>query len=298
MPYRKSSDALSGTGELVTFRSYLDPVQAKLDAARLMAEGIETHIFGEGSHNVVVVGTAAGVRLHVREGDIPRATALLDDHPVAEPRDDGEAEGVVRCPRCELAYCFYERMRMEGSSGAVAVAVFAAPFLLFLKKRWHCHKCGHVWDDPKEGPRAMTRLEDGDPTPVFRLRRAHTGMGLFLGVMAGFLGALLASMAKSSSGPSVGAVFLLGAPILGWVIGRSLRYDLCSEPSCRTRLPHDREDCPRCKGVIGGLILSAEDHYSSAADVRRELAAMRDDAPKALPPKKKKKKSRPLDDAH
>ncbi|MFT3766613.1 MAG: hypothetical protein QM820_14030 [Minicystis sp.] len=274
MPYRKRSDAPSGTGELVTFRSYLDPIKAKLDAARLTAEGLETHLFDEGLHNVIVTGVSSSVRLQVRSGDLERAAAILDDHPIEQPRDDGEGAGVVRCPRCELAYCFHERIHLEGSSAATALAFFAAPFIFLVKKRWRCHKCGHAWDDPKEGPAEMTRLASDDPTPVFRLRRAHGGMGLFLGIMVGFLGSLVvAGLSADVRGPALVACFFV--PVLGWILGRSRTYDLCSEPGCRTPILPDREDCPRCKGVLGGIIRTAEEHYACAADVRRELAALR-----------------------
>jgi hypothetical protein len=294
MPYRARPTAPSGTGELVTFRSYLDPMQAKLDAARLTGEGIETHIFDEGLHNVIVPGTVSGVRLQVRAGDLERATTLIDDQPIERPRDDGEGAGVIRCPRCELAYCFHERMQLEGSSAATAIAFIAAPFMMLLPKRWHCHKCGHVWDDPKEGPAEMTQLEEGDPHPVFRLRRSHGGMGLFLGLIAGFLGSVIATGLSRDIGAIIGTVCLFGGPILGVLIGRSLTYDLCSEPSCRTRLPSDREDCPRCKGEIGGVIRSAESHYAAAADFRRELAAVRaQDRARKLEKKRGKKANGP-----
>jgi hypothetical protein len=179
-------------------------------------------------------------------------------------------------------------MRLEGSSAATALAFFAAPLMVLLSKRWHCHKCGHVWDDPKEGPAAMTKLESDDPRPIFRLRRARAGMGLFLGLAACVLGAPLAALALPRELGALSVVVYL-APVVGWFIGRSLRYDVCSEPSCRTLLSPDREDCPRCKGDIAGVIRSADAHYAAAADFRRELAALR--AKDRAAKKKKKRRS-------
>ena len=39
----------------------------------------------------------------------------------------------------------------------------------------------------------MTPVESGDPRPVFRLGRAHAGMGLFLGGIVGLLGAFVST---------------------------------------------------------------------------------------------------------
>ena len=87
--------------------------------------------------------------------------------------------------------------------------------------------------------------------------------------------------------PALGAALLLGAPLLGWLVGRSLRYDLCSEPECRALLPSGVEDCARCKGSLAGVIHRAEEHFSAAADVRRDIAALRKE------PKKKARSREP-----
>jgi hypothetical protein len=290
LTYRTTPERPRGTGELVTFRTYIDPMEAQLARARLSSEGIDARVLDEGLHNVIMPGSVTGIRLQVPEADLARAEELLRERPGEGARDDGEGSAVVRCPRCELAYCFHERMRVEGSSAATALMFFAAPLMLFVPRRWHCHKCGHVWNDPKEGPADMTKLEAGDPRPVFRLRRAHAGMGLFLGLMAGFFATMVAASLPQDM-RWIGLLALLAAPLLGWVVGRAQIYDLCSEPACRTRLSADREDCPRCGGEIAGVVRSADEHYAAAADFRRELAALRakDAGPR---PKKKKKPGR------
>jgi hypothetical protein len=270
LPYREKQDVESGTGSLVTVRTYLDPVQAQLACTHLRAQGIEAHVFEATSYHPMLSGAAGGTRLQVREGDLVRADALLTEHPGEdEGRDDGEGSGVVRCPRCELAYCSYGSVP-RGSGGWSAPALLMAAF---LPKRWHCEKCGHAWNDPKEGPTAMTPLGPDDPRPVFRLRRDHKGMGLFLGVMSGMLAGLVTGLLPRELA-WLGAVFFMAAPVVGWAVGKSMKYDLCSDPACRTRLPPGREDCPRCNGAIAGVVLSAGDHYAAAADFRRELRAL------------------------
>ncbi|WP_437521837.1 hypothetical protein WME79_29945 [Sorangium sp. So ce726] len=293
MPYRDKLDAASGTGKLITVRRYLDPVAAQMDRTLLSANGIESHVFEAASYNPLLSGAAGGTQLQVREGDLRRVEGLLEVHPGEAASNDDEEIAGVRCPRCELAYCFHERLRLEGSSAATALAILATPLLLFLPRRWHCHKCGHVWDDPKEGPAAMTKLEEGDPRPVFRLRRAHSGMGLFLGLLAGFCGAILVPAAlPRGAGGLLAATLLFGAPLIGWAVGYLWQYDLCSEPGCRTALTSDRSACPRCSGAIAGVVRSADEHYAAAADFRRELSALRA-ADQAREGEKKRRKKRP-----
>jgi len=259
-----------GEGHLVTVRRYLDPIDAQLARVHLSAEGIHAYVIEAASFNPLLTGAAGGVQLQVSERDVERVEAILSASAPGKSAalDDDEGPDAVRCPECELAYCFHQRRRVRTSSAIPLAFLVSIPALLFGRKRWHCHKCGHVWDDPKEGPAKMTRLEPGDPRPVFRLRRGHGGMGLFVGLIAGFLGGVVA-------GPELGLAIALGAILVGWLIGRSLRYDVCSEPECRAPLPSDAEDCARCKGSVAGMISGAEKHFSAAADFRRELAALR-----------------------
>jgi hypothetical protein len=262
-------------GALVTVRTYADVVQAELGRADLGAEGIPAAVIeGAGTYNPIL-GAAMGVDLRVDEADAERADAVLRRTERARVDDDDEAEGTVRCPRCELAYCSLERPRFSlATTRSPLVVALAMPFAAFGPKRWHCHKCEHVWDDAKAGPPAMTPLDPEAPRPVFRLRRAHAGMGLFLGLMAGLLSALLLGGARAGQPlAAAGGVALVAWPVLGWLAGRRLGGDVCSEPSCRAPLPAGASTCAACKGEIAGRIDEACDHWSALADVRRELAA-------------------------
>jgi hypothetical protein len=254
----------------VTIRRYLDPLEAHLARAQLEDAEIAAYVIDPPRYSPMGTGVMGEAQLQVDEQDAGRAevelsrTERVDEH---APTDDGEGAGAVRCPRCELAYCFHAHTPL-GKGGAPTLAHFVLLFVgLARGKRWHCQQCGYTWLDPKEGPAAMTPLEPGDPRPVFRLRRAHAGMGLFLGVILGVLACALGE---------IGLFLLVAGPVLGYAIGRSLTYDLCSEPKCRARLPRDLEKCPACKGTLAGVVRSAEEHYVAAADVRRELARLRE----------------------
>ena len=257
-------------GGLVTVRRYLDPLNAQMDRAHLEGAGIRAYVIEGASFNPLLGGVGGGVQLQVSERDVEQAEAILDAAAPADAAggDDGEAPGAVRCPRCELSYCSFERDRLRGNTGHPLSVLVSLPWLLFGKKRWHCARCEHVWDDPKEGPAEMTRLEPSEPRPVFRLRRAHAGMGLMIGLVAGFFVSVVA-------GGALGG--LLGLAVIGaaWLVGASLRYEVCSEPECRAPLLPGAEECSRCKGSVAGEVRAAAEHYAAAADVRRELAALR-----------------------
>ncbi len=283
----------------VTIARYLDVTEAQLAKVRLGGDDIEAFVIEGAGFNPLLSGASGGVQLQVRERDIDRARAILaevppemEEDPELDPLPGGER--VVRCPRCELEYCYHERARGTGSAINPLVIVGQVFASSMTARRWRCRKCEHVWDDPDEGPKRMTRLEPGDPKPVFRLRRGRGGMGLFLGFMIGVVLAmvgtgLLEAMrgdARQIAGIGLG-LLLFGVPVVGWRIGKRMRVDVCSVPECRTPLPRDLEECPVCKGTIAGTITSAPEHYSAAADVRRELAAAR--KVDALPAKKKKK---------
>jgi hypothetical protein len=292
--------------EMVTVRRYIDVVEAQLARAKLGACGIRAFVVDGASFNPILSGAIGAVRLDVSESDLEQAEEVLaaegaDPDDPDEPAETasyrthgaalaaGRDAEVVRCPRCELEYCFFERPRFAGGPGGVTgLAVLLYPLVLLSPKRWRCHKCEHVWDDPKDGPREMTRLEQDDPHPVFRLRRRNHGMGLFLGAIAGGVGGLVLNAAHSWAG---GLVFVLVAAF-GYLMGGALGDDVCSKPGCRAPLPAAAEECPRCKGTIAGNVRRAAEHFSAAADARRAIAAHRQEPPALEEPRRPKKKAR------
>jgi hypothetical protein len=272
-------------GERVQVGSYYDVVQAQLARSLLEGNGIDATVIEAAAFNPLLSDVAGGVRLEVDALDEERALAILKRSALAV--DDDRDENVVRCPRCELQYCFFERPRIVGATPAAAgsiAIVFVSALLWFLPKRWCCHKCGHVWKDASEGPKRITALQKDDPKPVFRLRRAHAGMGLFIGLILG----TLVSFFGVQVNPAM-RIALVALPLVGFLLGRSMTYDVCSAPECRKLLPSGEEECSSCKGSVAGQIREAHEHYSAAADFRRELAAAHALDAKALSKPKKKR---------
>lgn len=254
--------------ELVEVSRYPDRIAADLASAHLGAHGIRAFVLESASYNPALSDASGGVRLTVAAPEAELARELLGGLAELDDREDDEAEDeVVRCPRCELEYTFFERPRVWlGAPGRVwALAeVMIALLLRIGRKRWRCHKCGHVWDDPEAGPRQRTPLPAGAARPVFRLRRRSSGTGAFIGLMFGVFAAIVLkdhAFVLSSLGLLAGALF-----------GRAFTHDVCSEPSCRTDLAHDAKLCPKCHGHIVGRVQTAPDHFAASAAHRRELA--------------------------
>lgn len=281
----------------VTVARYLDVTEAQLARVRLGGEGIEAFVIEGAGFNPLLSGAVGGVQLQVRERDIDRAREILAEVPEEADEDSDpyvDGERVVRCPRCELEYCFHERARVVRNA-PMPILVIANLFVAGASTpRWRCRKCEHVWDDPGAGPLQVTRLLPGEPKPVFRLRRGQAGMGLFLGLMVGFFGTMVIGSGafgrENAHGVFPVSVLALSG-LMGWLLGRSMRRDVCSEPSCRAPLPRGAEECPACKGTVSGTIPSAPEHFAAAAEARREIAASR----QTDVPRKKKKKKRPIE---
>lgn len=262
--------------------TFATDVEAELARAKLEAEGIGSIVVEPARMNPLQLQAAAGARVEVPESQATRARAILAA--LAVTPDELSDEERVRCPRCELEYCDLQRPtlkwiirnKMTGVPALLVVAIVGIPVFVVMwtfklgQKRWTCDKCGHRWDDPNEGPKLPTMPEPDDPRPVFRLRRRSAGMGLFLGTIVGGLVNLFLP----------GTWLLLLLPVAGVLVGGSVTREICSEPKCRTPLPPSGDECPRCKGVIGGTIEREGDHYAEAAAARRAIAADRKKAQK------------------
>src|SRR3954469_12409743 len=96
----------------VTVARYLDVTEAQLARVRLGGEDIEAFVIEGAGFNPLLTGAVGGVLLQVRERDQDRAREILAEVP-EEADEDADpylgAERVVRCPRCELEYCYHER---------------------------------------------------------------------------------------------------------------------------------------------------------------------------------------------
>ncbi len=269
MTYRETPRPSPEDDELVVVRSYFDVVEAGLARSSLANEGIHAWVLESTSFNPLLSSAAGGVAVQVRASDAEHAAAILTrvDRTAVVLDEDDEPEGSVRCPRCELPYCDFERERMSDALASSPMSALLILPLVTSRQRWRCHKCLHVWDDPKLGPKKPTPLPEGVPRPVFRMRRPRTGTG---GLVGAGLGAFMLAWAPGAGG----SFLMLLSIVVGSRIGATFGSDVCSEPTCRAPLPAGMEKCPRCQGAIAGRVSRGFEHFSAAADVRRELHAL------------------------
>lgn len=248
--------------DLVALETFPDRVSAELARTHLDAHGVRAFL-SEGTSFNPLLSAAEGVRLSVAQRDLVAARDLLRAQREAAQRweesdaEDDPAAEIVRCPRCELEYCFFEPPRL--ADAPLATVLFSR------RRRWRCRTCAHVWDDADAGPKRVTRLPEGEPRASFRLERRPGAMGSVLGMSAGLLGAMVAR---------ADAAILAGlGGLAGWLLGQAQRRQVCSDPACRAPLREDDERCPRCEALLLGPVKSGAEHFARVADHRRAVAA-------------------------
>ena len=252
--------------EEACLRTYDDAASAELSAARLEEAGIRVRIVGAKLVNPFVYG---GVRLFVASTDVERAVAILGpDHALdLDPADDDDP--APRCPRCESAYV---NERWSPSQLAVGITLGLVPLLFMKKSAVVCQTCdfnGHaselVTAQKVHDYRSIQRREGN---PVFRLRRADSLTGVFLGVLSG---GVLAAIDHA------GALYFIAlGPLAGALFAHALRRDVCSKPGCRALLPKNATECPRCGGQISGAITKATEHFARKAAWHRRAEELDD----------------------
>jgi len=297
-PYRErlDPDGDAEEADVITVATYASTIEAEMSREYLSAHGVRAFTHEAASFNPLINVAAGGARLLVSSADEARARLFLERAAktiTTAPEDDDE--GDVRCPRCELTYCFHEKtFSNEAQQAALKsplLSLFIVPFRS-RRMRWRCDKCLYVWDDAGEGPKRATPLDPDDPRPVFRWRSHRTGTGVLVGLLL-----LLAICGVAGGAGARGAVFVvflgLGATLViaGYRIGRLSFTDVCSAPHCRAVLPRGQDDCPSCHGAIAGVIQFAHEHHAKAAEFRRELRELKAaDEKRALTRKPRAKK--------
>ncbi|MFO0589468.1 MAG: hypothetical protein U0441_18160 [Polyangiaceae bacterium] len=297
-PYRETLERDDEPDDVAVVAQYSSTLEAEMAREFLGSHGIRAHASDSARFNPLVNIAAGGSRLLVAGKDESRARHLLSrmEKTPANTAEDDADERDIRCPRCELTYCFHESTMSYEDQRTALVSPFLSMFLLpfrLRKKRWHCHKCLYVWDDPEEGPKRATPLAPDDPKPVFRLRGHAGGAGLFVGVLGMFLMWGVAAGLRAGAFSSVVAALGLLAPFVGLFIGRGMVSEVCSAPHCRAPLTGAEEECPQCHGFIAGVIRFSHEHYSESARFRRELREMESPPKKRLNPKARRPRSAP-----
>lgn len=143
---------MPGPDSVVFLESYYEPMAANLARTRLEAAGIPCFLSNENLVSIMPLYSpiTGGVRLHVRQGDVEAAIAVLREVPVPLATTPDEASFAAdapdpvapRCPKCgssDVAYGPATRNTYSFWSGVLSV-LLRYPV---RGSRHHCFHCGH-----------------------------------------------------------------------------------------------------------------------------------------------------------
>jgi hypothetical protein len=140
-------------------------------------------------------------------------------------------------------------------------------------KRMECKRCGHKGEAtafaPKSRLRAVSKGANGThdvgsrKTPVFRLERRYGLAGGIIGFFAGFVVTVIFPN-------ELGATAIVVGALVGYAVGRTRKYYVCSDPACRGPIAGDVRECARCHRSLRGRITREGDHFIRVAEWKRE----------------------------
>lgn len=122
--------------------------EADFLCSQLASHGIDTSIPDQGTIGVFpLYGSAlGGIRIQVNEADYEKATAILREMAMASE------ERKSSCPKCGSTNVQYKR---QSWFFAALVVLFVGIPLLWLKKEFQCHSCGHRWEEDPVNEKAI-----------------------------------------------------------------------------------------------------------------------------------------------
>lgn len=238
-------------------------------------------------HSAVRTGGFALQRKTSRLGVLPpqALSFLLAAQCVARQLPETEIKRIARSLQANQAGFFREALaQLRTAEPSVATVLRLPPAEQWGEGPSLSMLTGSLDDD--EGPDVTSEIrrdEDrgvlgmNEGKPVFRVERSKAlRLAKMLALPVVLLGLLAGRMQMGVDIEmwKVGvAAAVLGA--LGLAVGRLLPDSRCSEPKCATPLPPEAEVCPRCAGIVAGVIhhpkerLAAEERWLAAQDASR-----------------------------
>jgi hypothetical protein len=138
-------------GRWVAVCSYAHPAEAHIARQKLESEGIDAYLDNENlvATDWLLANATAGIKLMVREPDVPAADAVLRSKGTPElaiePDSIGEedyCEEDWRCSKCHRTDA--ELVPLPKVLVLLTLPLLCAPLLL-LSRRCRCKSCGHEW---------------------------------------------------------------------------------------------------------------------------------------------------------
>ena len=154
MPATATPD--TGEEEPITIANFSHPTEADPVVAWLESEGIECFLTNEHTitMNWLYSNAIGGVGVQVKTGDVERANEILRavsisdavaDKPAptdSEMDQESDTTSEIRCPQCSSENVYYEKFSRRLVFASWAILSVPLPF---LKKKWKCRACEHLF---------------------------------------------------------------------------------------------------------------------------------------------------------
>jgi hypothetical protein len=134
--------------KLVTLKTFDNPVQAHILKGRLESDGIESYIFDE---NIVILNPLynnliGGIKLKIRESDLPEATAIIED--IENTPYQSEEEITIHCPYCHSGNIEGNYKSFKGVKGffSALISFLTFTYPLYYQAAYRCNNCQKLFE--------------------------------------------------------------------------------------------------------------------------------------------------------
>ena len=135
--------------ELITFRTFDNPINAHIVKTRLESDEIECYLFDENisTLNPLYNVTIGGIKLKIKNTDLERAEDIVKESELPEFLDENNKK--IKCPKCKSTEFYSGFKSMKGIKGILSaiISLTLTVFPLYYKTVYKCKKCGYEFKD-------------------------------------------------------------------------------------------------------------------------------------------------------
>ncbi|WKN41488.1 putative signal transducing protein [Tunicatimonas pelagia] len=131
--------------ELVTIKTFDNPIEAHLMKSKLENENITCFLFDE---NIVGLNplyniTVGGVKLKVSKIDLDEAATIIEET-INSPLTNDQGE-IIQCPNCQSEDIYSGFKSMKGTKGILSAitSFLLMVFPIYYKTVYKCKSCGN-----------------------------------------------------------------------------------------------------------------------------------------------------------
>lgn len=129
---------------LVTFRTFDNPINAHITKTKLESQGIECFLFDEyiNTLNPLFNVTVGGIKLKIRSEDTEDAENIIREVEVEKSLDENDR--IIECPKCNSQELYSGFKSMKGLKGVLSAIVSFALMVypVYYKTVYRCKNCG------------------------------------------------------------------------------------------------------------------------------------------------------------